>query len=88
MAVWHMASVAMGLSAIAFGLGAHPRHAKQSRYMVIFVSLMWIGFGLCFIGTALTDSADGTFSTLPHPVLLLPPGILGLLGLLGIRTRT
>ncbi len=41
-----MASVAMGLSILALGLGALPRFAKQSRFMVVFVSVMWIGFGL------------------------------------------
>lgn len=80
MAVWHMASVALALSAAALGLGALPRHAQQSRYLVTFISTMWIGFGLCFIGTAVTQPGGGAFGTLPQPVLLLPVGLLGLLG--------
>jgi hypothetical protein len=85
LAVWHMTSVAMGLSVVALGIAAHPRHAKQSRYLVIFVSLMWIGFGLCFIGTALTEPNGPHFDVLPQPILLLPPGILGLIA---IRNRS
>lgn len=81
LAVWHMTSVAMGLSVVALGIGSLPRHADQSRYLVIFVSLMWIGFGLCFIGTALTQPDGTPFATLPQPILLLPVGILGLVAI-------
>ncbi len=84
LAVWHMASVAMGLSIVALGLGSLPRFAGRSQYLVIFVSVMWLGFGLCFVGTALTESADSAFSTLPQPLLLLPVGILGLVGARGL----
>ncbi len=80
LAVWHMSSVAIGLSVVALGLGSLPRFASRSRYLVIFVSLMWVGFGLCFVGTALTESVDDAFSKLPQPLLLLPVGILGLIG--------
>ncbi len=81
LAVWHMASVAMGLSIVALGLGALPRFAKQSRFMVVFVSVMWIGFGLSFVGTALTQPDGNAFAQLPQPILLLPVGILGLAGI-------
>ena len=80
LSVWHMSSVAIGLSVVALGLGSLPRFASRSRYLVIFVSLMWVGFGLCFVGTALTESVDDAFSKLPQPLLLLPVGILGLIG--------
>lgn len=80
LAVWHMASVAMGLSAVALGLGSVSRRAHRSRDLVIFVSVMWVGFALCFVGTALTASADHAFSALPQPLFLLPVGILGLIG--------
>lgn len=80
LAVWHMASVALAMSAVALGIGARPRLAAQSRYLVIFVSLMWVGFGLCFVGTALTEPVDNAFGTLLQPTLLFPVGVLGLIG--------
>ncbi len=80
LAVWHMSSVAMGLSIVALGLGSLPRLARRSHYLVIFVSVMWVGFGLCFVGVALTTSVDSAFFKLPQPVLLLPVGVLGLIG--------
>jgi len=80
LAVWHMASVALAMSAVALGIGARPTLAAQSRYLVIFVSLMWVGFGLCFVGTALTEPVDNAFATLLQPTLLLPVGVLGLIG--------
>ena len=80
LAVWHMSSVAIGLSIVALGLGSLPRFASRSHYLVIFVSVMWLGFALCFVATALTQSADDAFAKLPQPLLLLPVGVLGLIG--------
>ncbi|MGV8851624.1 MAG: hypothetical protein ACOH1M_03520 [Rhodoglobus sp.] len=80
LAVWHMASVALGVSAVGLGLGSVPRFATQSRFLVILVAVMWIGFALCFVGTAITNPGNDVLAALPQPVLLLPVGILGIIG--------
>ncbi|GBE24778.1 hypothetical protein BMS3Bbin02_01053 [bacterium BMS3Bbin02] len=81
-AVWQMASVSMASSAVALYVAAVPSHASRSRYMVQFVSVLWIGFGISFLGVAATQEGDGLFFKLPQWILLLPVGILGLWGVM------
>jgi len=78
LAVWHMVSITLGLSALALGFGSIPRHREPSRYLVLFISVLWIGFGLAVVGVILTESGDDLFQTLPQPVLLIPVGVLGI----------
>jgi len=80
LAVWHMVSITLVLSAVGFGLGALARHEERSRYLVCFISALWIGFGFAVIGVILTESGDDLFRTLPQPVLLIPVGLLGFWG--------
>ena len=79
-AVWHMATVALGLSALAFFVGALPRYAASSRSMVQFASVLWLAFGAVFVIVASTQPGSGLFLKLPQWVLLLPVGLLAWLG--------
>ena len=79
-AVWHMATVALTLSAAALFAGAVPRYAATARSMVMFVSCLWLAFGAVFLAVAATHSGTGLFFKLPQRVLLIPVGFLGWLG--------
>lgn len=79
-AVWHMASVALSLSAVGLLIAGMPKYTGNSRPMVWFISALWTGFGLAFLGIAATHSGEGLFLKLPQWVLLLPVGILGFIG--------
>ena len=79
LAVWHMSSIAISLSAGALVWCAARRSGPEARQMIIFIASMWIGFGLCFLFVALTEAGDDLVSKLVGPpVLLIPPGILAL----------
>jgi hypothetical protein len=79
-AVWHMATAALALSAAALFFGAMPRHATAGRSMVLFVSVLWLAFGAVFIVVAATQPGTGLYLKLPQWILLLPVGLLGVLG--------
>lgn len=79
-AVWHMATVALGLSALAFFVGAIPRYSAGSRSMVQFASVLWLAFGAVFVLVAATQPGSGLFLKLPQWILLVPVGLLGWLG--------
>lgn len=78
--VWHMVSVVLGLSAAALLIGARSRHAVPARYLVRFVSVLWCGFGIIFLVVAASMPDSGGFLALPQWALLLPVGVLGLVG--------
>lgn len=77
-AVWHMASVALTLSAVALFVGSLPRHAQASRYLVLFVSALWGAFGVVFLVVVAMQPDSGWLLKLPQWILLLPVGVLGL----------
>lgn len=79
-AVWHLVSVTLVLSAVALYVGSLHRHAAASRYLVLFISALWLCFGVVFLIVALTQPGEGLFFKLPQWVLLLPVGLLGLWG--------
>jgi hypothetical protein len=79
-AVWHMATAALALSAVALFAGAMPRYAVAGRSMVFFVSALWLAFGAVFLIVAATQPGTGLYFKLPQWVLLLPVGLLGVLG--------
>jgi hypothetical protein len=84
-AVWHMVSMALGLSALALFVGSLPRHEQPARYLVRFVSLLWCAFAIvCLVIAALQPGLDW-FLRLPQWILLLPVGLLGLWGSRGKR---
>ena len=77
-AVWHMASVALVLSAAALFVGALPRHAHAARYLVLFVSVLWCAFGVVFLAVIAIQPDSGWMLKLPQWAMLLPVGFLGL----------
>lgn len=79
-AVWHMASVTMSLSAIALFLGALPRFRQSLHHLTVFIGLLWVGFGLCFIGVGLTEPEGDLLTMLNQWMLLVPTGALALWG--------
>jgi hypothetical protein len=79
-AVWHMATAALALSAAALFIGAMPRYAAAGRLMVLFVSALWLAFGAVFVLVATFQAGAGLYFKLPQWVLLLPVGLLGVLG--------
>lgn len=79
-AVWHLVSVTLALSAGAYFFGALTRHVESSRSMVLFISILWICFGIVFLLVALTQPGEGLFFKIPQWILLLPVGLLGLWG--------
>lgn len=84
-ACWHLVTVALTFSAIGFFISAKPKYAIQSHYMALFISLMWVGFGLVFIIVDITHSGLPMLLKLPQWILLLPIGFLGLWGCSRIR---
>uniref|UniRef100_Q07KI3 Uncharacterized protein n=1 Tax=Rhodopseudomonas palustris (strain BisA53) TaxID=316055 RepID=Q07KI3_RHOP5 len=82
-AVWHMASVALCLSAAALFVGGLRRHAEPSRYLVRFISLLWCCFGATFLAVIAIQPDGGWLFKLPQWTLLLPVGLLGFWGSTG-----
>lgn len=78
--VWHMASLTLGLSAFALFIGSLPRYSQSARYLVLFISVLWLGFAVIFIVVALIQPGDGWLFKLPQWILLAPVGLLGLWG--------
>ncbi len=79
-AVWHMTSVCLMFSAVGLFLGSLKQHTRQSHYLVIFISLLWITFGLTFLLITLLHPDHVSVFQLPQWILLLPVGILGVWG--------
>lgn len=79
-AVWHMATVALALSALALFVAALPRHAVAARYMVLFISTLWFAFGTVFLVVIAIQPEGGWLFKLPQWILLLPVGVFGLRG--------
>ena len=79
-AVWHMATATMILSAAALFVAASPRYATASRFMVLFISALWLSFGAVFLAIATLQPGTGLYLKLPQWALLLPVGVLALLG--------
>ncbi len=80
LSVWHMVSIVAGFSALALAFAASPKQAQPSRNMVLFISALWIAFGLAVMGVGLTQANGDMFWKLPQPILLIPVGILGIWG--------
>ena len=79
-AVWHMATAALALSAIALFVGALPRFVIAGQAMVFFVSVLWLAFGAVFVAVAIFQPGEELYIKLPQWLLLLPVGLLGLYG--------
>ena len=78
--VWHMASLTLGLSALALFIGSIPRHSQSARYLVLFTSILWLGFAAIFVIVALSQPGKEWLFKLPQWIVLAPVGMLGLWG--------
>lgn len=79
-ACWHLVTVTLVLSAVALIWSARPNSRDSAGALPAFVSLLWLLFGVVFVAVALLFSGPSTLLVLPQWVLLIPVGILGLLG--------
>jgi hypothetical protein len=86
-AVWHLVSLTLVLSAIALYVSALPQHAVASRYLALFISILWLGFGAVFLVVAFTQPGEGLLLKMPQWILFLPVGVLGLWGLFSRPVR-
>lgn len=81
-AVWHLVTVTLALSAVALYVSALPHHAAAARYLAIFISSLWLCFGVVFLAVVSTQPGDGLLFKLPQWILFIPVGLLGLWGTL------
>lgn len=79
-ACWHLVTVTLILSAVALLWSARRGNSSLAGALPRFISVLWLLFGLVFVGVALVFSGPATLWVLPQWVLLIPVGILGLLG--------
>lgn len=79
-AVWHLTSLTLGLSALALLIGSIPRYAQSVRSLVLFISILWLGFAAIFAMTALSQPGGEWLFKLQQWTVLLPVGVLGLWG--------
>jgi len=79
-ACWHLVTVTLILSAVALIWSAYPKNRTSAGVLPRFVSLLWLLFGLVFVAVALLFSGPSTLLVLPQWILLIPVGVLGLLG--------
>lgn len=79
-AVWHLVTVTLMLSAVALCVSSLHRYAVASRYLALFISVLWLCFGVVFLLVAYTQAGDGLFFKMPQWILFIPAGLLGLWG--------
>lgn len=79
--VWHLVSLVLALSGAALLVAARPRALPAARWMVAFIGLLWLGFGLVVLGIAALQPGSGWWLKLPQWVLLMPVGALALAAL-------
>lgn len=79
-AVWHMASVLLGFSALTLGRAAMPGRGVTAASAVRFIAVLWIASGLVFLSVAATQPGEGLLLKLPQWTLLIPVGVLAWLG--------
>lgn len=80
LACWHLVSVTLILSAVAYFLIAKNIHNQQYSILGQFISVLWIGFGFVFILIALIYADPRMLLLLPQWILLIPIGLLGFWG--------
>ena len=79
-ACWHLVTVTLVLSAVALIWSARPTAKIPAGALPRFISILWLLFGLVFVVVALTFSGPSALLVLPQWILLVPVGVLGLLG--------
>lgn len=79
-ACWHLVTVTLIASALALIWSARAMNTAKVGALPCFISVLWLLFGLVFVVVALWFSGPSMLLVLPQWVLLVPVGILGLLG--------
>lgn len=79
-ACWHLVSCSLALSAAALFVCSFPRYRQSGRLLALFVSCLWLSFGLVFVAVGLFGADETLLFALPQWALLLPVGMLGLWG--------
>lgn len=79
-ACWHLVTVTLVFSALALIWSARAKNRTSAGALPRFVSWLWLLFGLVFVAVALVFSGPSGLLVLPQWALLIPVGILGLLG--------
>lgn len=77
---WHLVSTVLGFSALALIWSAFPVGATRAGALPRFISLLWIAFGLVCVVVAVAVAGPNGLLILPQWILLIPVGVLGLLG--------
>ncbi|WP_272151132.1 hypothetical protein [Tenacibaculum aiptasiae] len=74
--VWHMATVVLLLSSIVFFKHYYSKQVNSNKELISFISYLYIGFSIVFIGSSFFNEILA-----PQWILLLPLGIIGILGI-------
>ena len=77
-ASWHLVSVSLSLSSLA--LLADGFGFFDSPPIVAFISALWLLYGIVFLVVNYRIASPPGLLRLPQWILLLPVGLLGLLG--------
>ncbi len=80
-ACWHLVSASLVVSALtllATGIGLLD---TATRPLVLFISVLWLLFGVVFLVISLGMARPSGLFRFPQWVLLIPVGVLGILGL-------
>ena len=85
-ACWHLVSLALTFSAVALFVSALPRYQQPARLLAIYISWLWLAFGVVFLAIGLLGAHGTLLFKLPQWLLLLPVGLLALLGCAQSRT--
>ena len=79
--VWHLVSLVLALSGVALLLSARPQALPPARWMVAFIGVLWLGFGVVMLCVAALEAGEGWWLKLPQWLLLMPVGALALAAL-------
>lgn len=77
---WHLVTVTLILPAAALIWSSRPTNRTSAGVLPRFISLLWLLFGFVFVVVALALAGPSALLVLPQWILLIPVGILGLLG--------
>lgn len=80
-ACWHLVSASLVLSALALLASGVGLLGTAGGMMVLFISVLWLLFGAVFLAISLGMARSRGLFRFPQWVLLIPVGVLGILGL-------
>ena len=80
-ACWHLVSASLMLSALTLLSAGFGIFEAAEGGLVLFISVLWLLFGVVFLAISLGMSRPRGLFRFPQWVLLIPVGVLGILGL-------